>query len=89
MKNKIAAIALLAVVGMSLTGCAGKDREWNQDSEVTNRDDTGAEAYNMPDGFGNFAEKCDQHGFRVFTLFHDDGSYGGIDAEPDPTCLVQ
>ena len=40
----------------------------------------------MPDGFNNFAEKCDDHGNRVFVIFHGDGTYGSVFAMKDPTC---
>lgn len=29
-------------------------------------DDTPAEVFNMPDGFGNLATKCAGHGFRAY-----------------------
>ena len=45
-----------------------------------------AEVGSMPDGFNNFAEKCDDHGNRVFVVFHSDGAYGSVFAMKDPTC---
>ena len=81
----IAGLTLLA--GLSLTGCKGN--EWNQDAPVSSRDRSPAEAYDMPDGFSNFASKCDLHGNRVYILFHNSSSYGGIAVVPhDPTCAV-
>ena len=37
-------------------------------------------------GFNNFAEKCDDHGNRVFVIFHKDSAYGSVFAMKDPTC---
>jgi hypothetical protein len=50
-------------------------------------DRTPAEIYAMPDGFSNFATKCDKYGNRVYTLYHADGAYGSIAVSPqDPSC---
>lgn len=45
-----------------------------------------AEVGSMPDGFNNWAGKCDDHGHRVFTTFHSDSPYAGIAVISDPTC---
>lgn len=79
----LAAVGLLLAV-VTLTGC--KQTEQYQDAPVGARNDGPADVYNMPDGFSNWAEKCDNHGFRVFVAFHNDGSYAAITALPDPTC---
>lgn len=80
----VAAAGLLAA--FALTACGGKQVEQFQDAKVASRDTTPAQVFDMPDGFSNFAEKCDGHGFRVFVAFHNDGKYAAITAVADPTC---
>lgn len=85
MKRAAIAAALGAVL-LGTAGCAKFTEPWN-DAKIENKDDSPAEVYSMPDGFGNFATKCDRHGNRVYTLYHSDSPYGGITVIPaDPSC---
>lgn len=84
-KKIVLFIAALVLAGASLAGC--KANEPHQDAPVSDRDKSPAEVYDMPDGFSNFAEKCDKHGNRIVVVFHGDGTYAGVTAIPnDPTC---
>jgi hypothetical protein len=79
------AVAALSLAVLGLTAC--KAAEPYQDAPVTDRDKSPAEVYDMPDGYSNFAEKCDKHGNRIVVVFHGDGTYAGVTAIPnDPTC---
>ena len=85
---KVGIVGLLAVGSMSLTGC-GKMMEPYKDAPVQSRNTAPADVASMPDGFSNFASKCD-HGNRVYVVFHGDGAYGSLDVVPnDPTCRGQ
>ena len=79
----LAALAVLAVV--VVTGCS-KITEPFHDAPVSHQIGGPAEVGSMPDGFNNFAEKCDDHGNRVFVVFHSDSAYGSVFAMKDPTC---
>lgn len=85
MKKAFAAVAA-AVLGLGLAGCGSKLTEPYKDAPVSERDGSAANVHSMPDGFGNWADKCDGHGHRVFVLFHHDAAYGGITAVADSTC---
>jgi hypothetical protein len=80
------ALAVLALIAaIVVTGCAKITEPFN-DTPVSHHINGPAEVGSMPDGFNNFAEKCDDHGNRVFTLFHSDSAYGSVFAMKDPTC---
>jgi len=80
------ALAVVALIAAAVvTGCA-KITEPLKDASVSHRISGPAEVGSMPDGFNNFAEKCDGHGNRVFVIFHGDGTYGSVFAMKDPTC---
>lgn len=85
-KRTISVAVLATVALVSLTACKATERYNDAPSSNGGGDQSAAEVYAMPDGFNNFAEKCDHHGFRVFVIFHNDGSYGAITAVADPTC---
>jgi hypothetical protein len=89
-RNKLAAIiaAALAVLALAvLSGCGlNKITEPYNDAPVSHQIGGPAEVGSMPDGFNNFAEKCDGHGNRVFVIFHGDNAYGSVFAMKDPTC---
>lgn len=81
-------IALAALTLLALTGCTetSKGMQGYADAHVSGSNKDAAEVGTMPDGFNNFASKCD-HGNRVYTTFHGDSAYGGIAVVPnDPTC---
>jgi hypothetical protein len=83
-----AALVALAIAGLFLvTGCA-KFLEPYNDAPVSGKIGGAAEVGSMPDGFSNFAEKCDTHGNRVFVVYHGDKGYGSVFALKDPTCLT-
>ncbi|MFC9278616.1 hypothetical protein [Streptomyces collinus] len=71
-----AAVLLLAGGGL-LTGCSDSynDKRGKGDAPVSGRagDDTPAEVFNMPDGFGNLATKCVGHGFRAYVTTNASG----------------
>ena len=82
-----AAVVLAVVLGTSACNPFGnKATEPLQDAPIASRDTSAAEVYNMPDGFSNFASKCDHHGNRVYVAFHHDSPYGAITVVKDPTC---
>lgn len=64
------AAALALTAGSLLVGCSQEhdDKRGMGDAPVQGRkgDDSPAEVYNMPDGFGNLATKCVGHGFRAY-----------------------
>jgi hypothetical protein len=78
--------AAIAVVLLSTAGCSKITEPWN-DAKIEHKDDSPAEVYSMPDGFSNFATKCDRHGNRVYVLYHGDNPYGSMTVTPnDPSC---
>lgn len=78
----LATLAVLAVAGCGFQ----KATEPYNDAPVVHKYDNPADVYSMPDGFSNFSEKCDQHGNRVFVVYHGNSAYGSIFAMKDPTC---
>jgi hypothetical protein len=84
----LAAAAL--IVAAVVSGCGlGKITEPYNDARVSHQIGGPAEVGSMPDGFNNFAEKCDDHGNRVFVIFHSDSAYGSVFAMKDPTCAAR
>lgn len=89
----ILAAPVLAVLALSACGNDTKSAEQYKDAPVASRNDTAAVVGTMPDGFNNWAAKCDGPN-RVYTIFHfkttkntDDGAYGSIAVVPnDPRC---
>jgi hypothetical protein len=78
--------AAFAAAALLLTGCGGKALEPFKDAKVNGRNDAPATIGTAPDGFGNWARKCDGPNM-VYTLFHSDSPYGGIQVVPnDPRC---
>ena len=88
MKKLIAAGLAGIILTFTLAGCdmTGKTAQPFDDAQVAGHNTGKADVGNMPDGFNNFASKCD-HGNRVYTTYHGDSAYGGIAVVPkDPTC---
>lgn len=84
--TRMTAVATATLLALALTGCGSKAMEPYQDAKRAGSNTTSADVGTMPDGFSNFATKCD-HGNRVYVLFHGDSAYGGIYVVPqDPTC---
>lgn len=79
------AIALAAVLALSLSGCA-KMTEPFKDAPRGTVNNEPADTVTFPDGFNNVATKCD-HGNRVYVTYHGDSPYGSVAAVPnDPSC---
>lgn len=77
------AAALLLLV---LSSCGGKGMEPFQDANITERNDSAARVGTMPDGFSNFAAKCDGPNM-VYVIFKGDNAYGSLEVVPnDPRC---
>ena len=86
---KIAAGVAAGLIGLSTmaSGCASNTEPFN-DAPISHKNDSPAYVGSMPDGFSNWASKCDPQGggFRVFTAFHGDGDRAAIAVIADPTC---
>jgi hypothetical protein len=83
--KKIVAASAAALLGLGvLTGCSSFTEPYN-DAPVKSKNDGPAEVYSMPDGFANFASKCDSHGNRVYTTRTDGGEALAVVAN-DPSC---
>lgn len=93
--RRVALVAAGTVAAFALAACGSdaKSVEQYKDAPVSSRNDTAAVVGTMPDGFNNWAAKCDGPN-RVYTIFHfkttkgtDDGAYGSIAVVPnDPRC---
>ena len=82
----IGAAALLLALALIAAGCGNKFTQPFKDAPRTSVvNDQPAEVIYMPDGFNNLATKCD-HGNRIYTSYHGDGSYGFGFAVRDPSC---
>lgn len=83
---RLAVASIAGVVGLlMLAGCA-KFTEPFHDAPRGSTNSGPADIGTMPDGFSNYATKCD-HGNRVYVVFHNDKAYGSIAvAANDPTC---
>ncbi|MER5603977.1 hypothetical protein [Streptomyces sp. NPDC002265] len=83
------AAGLVLVAGVVLAGCSQSydDRRGKGDAPVKGKagDDTPAEVFNMPDGFGNLATKCVGHGFRAYVTTNGGGP-SNVQIVPDKTC---
>lgn len=82
-------LLLIGAVGLfALTGCGGtgKTQQPFDDAHVAGHNTDPALIGSMPDGFNNWARKCDGPNM-VYTPFHGDSSYGAISVVPnDPRC---
>ncbi|MGW0575799.1 hypothetical protein ACWD25_07470 [Streptomyces sp. NPDC002920] len=65
MKRVVIAVGA-ALAALSLSACSSMTEGFN-DAPVEYKDDGPARIHSMPDGFANFADKCDGFGHRVFT----------------------
>jgi hypothetical protein len=90
MRRILGALAVLAVLALVtfLPACGGdKYTEPFRDgprSETTNRESS--DIIEFPDGFSNWATKCD-HGNRIYSAYHGDSAYGaGMISPQDPSC---
>jgi hypothetical protein len=80
--------AAAALVAALLAGCGptSKIAQPYDDASVSRHLTGPAEVVNMPDGFSNFADKCDGHGHRVYTAFHNNSAYAAIAVVTDASC---
>lgn len=81
-KTTFAAIAATVLLG--LAGCSSFTEPFN-DAPISEKDDSPAEVYSMPDGFANVASKCDRHGNRIYTTRTDGGEAMAV-VPNDPSC---
>lgn len=78
---------LSSVVALGLlAGCGASATEPYRDAPQGKRYDGPADIYSMPDGFSNFAGKCDGHGHRVFVAFKGGDNRAAITAIDDASC---
>jgi hypothetical protein len=67
----IAGIGAAIILGVS--GCASLTEPWN-DAPIHHKFDDPANVGSMPDGYANFAEKCDESGHLILTTRGADGA---------------
>lgn len=79
--------AITASVLLTAGSCdTGKGLQPYQDAKVSSVNEAPALQGTMPDGFSNFAAKCDGPNM-VYVIYHADSAYGSIDVVPnDPRC---
>ncbi|MFJ9925574.1 hypothetical protein ACIRU5_06025 [Streptomyces misionensis] len=69
-REAVRAAGLAVAVVALLAGCSQhyEDQRGKGDAPVQGKagDNTPAEVYNFPDGFGNLATKCVGHGYRAY-----------------------
>lgn len=83
-----AAVAVAATaLALGAVSCSSMTESFN-DAPIKNKNDSPAEVYSMPDGYANFASKCDRHGNRVYTTRTDGGEAMTV-VPQDPTCPKQ
>lgn len=85
MRKKILAGMAVLALGLGATGCSSLTEEFN-DAPIGKKYDGPAEVYSMPDGFANFASKCDAHGNRVYTTRGGNAGKAIAVVAADPSC---
>jgi len=86
MRRTIIGASIIGVSAIALVACGAKANEPFQDAPINSRNMAPAIVGNMPDGFSNWAAKCDGPNM-VYVLFHSDGAYGSFNVVPnDPRC---
>lgn len=83
-KGHLTAAGAAALLALVLTGCGEKANEPFKDADRGETNSDPADVGQMPDGFSNYATKCD-HGNRVYVLFKGDNPYGSIAVVPNDT----
>lgn len=73
MKKILVAVGVAGAVIVGLTGCQSFAEEWN-DAPVKRKNDAPAVIGSMPDGFANWAEKCDDSGNLLVTTKESNGA---------------
>jgi len=84
MLGLLAGVVLLS--SCDWTGGDSKYSQHNNDAPTAKGNHDKADVGYMPDGFSNYATKCDRSGIRVYVLFHEDGAFGSISTIADPAC---
>ncbi|MGW1673269.1 hypothetical protein [Streptomyces sp. NPDC002324] len=82
--KRFALVLGAAIAALSLSACSAVTEQWN-DAPVQYKDDGPAVIHSMPDGFANFASKCDGFGHRVFTTRGGE-SGKSVAVMADPKC---
>lgn len=82
-----AALGLATLVLLTGTGCSEKGNEVFRDAPKTaQRNEAPATIITFPDGFTNYAGKCDGPNY-IYSAYHGDGSYAaGFVVPNDPRC---
>ncbi|MFF4652945.1 hypothetical protein [Streptomyces sp. NPDC001380] len=87
--RRAGAAVLAAAALAAAAGCSQEysDKRGKGDAPVLNQqgDDTPAQVFNMPDGFGNLATKCVGHGYRAYVTTNSDGP-SNVQVVSDAAC---
>ncbi|MFF2520970.1 hypothetical protein [Streptomyces liangshanensis] len=85
----ITGVAVATAALLALSGCSKEynDERGKGDAPVQGRqgDNTAAEVFNFPDGFGNLATKCVGHGNRAYVTTNATGP-SNVQIVKDDTC---
>jgi hypothetical protein len=85
-RKTLAAITAAFALALLLTGCSDKFNEPFKDAPRGTSNNGPADIGTMPDGFSNWASKCDGPN-RVYTAYHGDATYAAIAVVAnDPRC---
>lgn len=84
--KRLAAVGAAFCAALVLSGCSNFGEPWN-DAPVEYKDDGPARIHSMPDGYANFADKCDGFGHRVFTTRAGDSAGKDVAVIDDPKCF--
>lgn len=76
----------VAVAAAALAGCGAQASHGIQDSPVSRQyiDNAPAQIINFPDGFANYAMKCDHHGNVLYSNTRDGDSAFAIPSKDCP-----
>lgn len=88
MRRAVLALGAALSIAVLSTGCSRFGEEWN-DAPIQYKDDAPARVHSMPDGFANFADKCDGFGHRVFTTRGGDSGGKAVAVINDPKCFTK
>jgi hypothetical protein len=77
-RNRRIITAAITAAGalLALSACSRLTEQWN-DAPIDHKVDRPAIVYSMPDGFANYAEKCDEFGNLVITTRAGADGVGG------------
>lgn len=85
-------VGTVAILGLALVttlgACSNKASQvYNDSPRTATQNSAPATVGNMPDGFSNWARKCDGDNM-VYVLYHGDSAYGSISVVPDSRCMA-